>query len=87
MPSLPGLDRKSQFLLCGLDKRAALKASVGTTVAIIALSLAVWVFLSVISPGDPPTSADTSVVVGACAVVVLSAKWIWARLHKAKEGK
>ena len=81
------LDRKSKFLLCGLDTRAALKASLGTTVAIIALSLAVWVFFYVVSPGEPLTPGETSVVVGVCAVIVLSAKWIWARLHKAKEGK
>lgn len=63
-----------------------MKASFGTAAAIIALSLAVWMLFYVITPGAPLTPPETFAVVGACGAVVLSARWILARLRKARGG-
>jgi hypothetical protein len=63
-------------------ERMSLTALLRTTLAVSALTLAVSVFFYVTPPWEPLTPAETTVVVGACTVVVLSVKWVWARLHK-----
>ena len=66
---------------------AVLKGLLSTTMVIIAVFLVVWLFFYVISPEEPLTDGETTVVAAACGVIVLSVKWIWARLHKGEEGK
>jgi hypothetical protein len=61
------------------------KGSAGTLAAILALSLGVWTFFYV-SPGAPLNAAETAVVVGLCAGVVLASRWLWARLRGARGG-
>ncbi len=64
------------------SEEVPLKGSVATTFVIIGLALAIWVFFYVkSSPLDP---SETTVVVGLCVVVVLSGKWIWARVRKTR---
>jgi hypothetical protein len=58
-----------------------------TTVAIAALTLLVWVFFFIATPSKPLMPLETTAVVGASTAIVLVAKWIWARLHKGREGK
>jgi hypothetical protein len=48
----------------------------------IVLSLGVWMFFYVTTPGTPLTLQETTVVVGACAPVVVLGKFLWARLSK-----
>jgi hypothetical protein len=62
------------------------KGSAGTLAIILGLSLGVWMFFFYLSPGAPLNGAETSVVVGACASVVLFGRWIWGRFHKASKG-
>lgn len=62
-----------------------MKGSAGTLAIILGLSLGVWMFFY-LSPGAPLNAAETSVVVGACAGVVLLGRWIWGRFHKAGKG-
>jgi hypothetical protein len=57
--------------------------SLAVVFTILALSLAIWFFFYVESA--PLTAAETTVVVGICAVVVLLGKWIWGRLTKPRE--
>jgi hypothetical protein len=45
---------------------------------ILALSVAVWTLLYLLTPGDPLTPPETLVIVGACAALVLVARWIWS---------
>lgn len=59
-----------------------MKPSPGTLVAIVILSLAVWVFFYVMTPGAPLAAGDTIIVVAVSALLVLGGKWIWARLLK-----
>lgn len=54
--------------------------------ATIALSLAVWVLFYYLEP-PPLTAAETTVVVGMCAAIVLFAKWIRGRLVNRKKRK
>ena len=68
-------------------ERMSLTALLRTTVAVSALTLAVWVFFWVTPPSQPLNSSETTVVVGVCMAVVLAAKRIWGRLHKDKEEK
>jgi hypothetical protein len=63
-------------------KEAALKTSLATVLVTIVLSLGVWMFFYVTTPGTPLTLPETMVVVGACAPVVLLGKCLWARLRK-----
>ena len=63
-------------------KEAALKTSLATVLVTIVLSLGVWMFFYVTTPGTPLTLPETMVVVGACAPVVLLGKYLWARLRK-----
>jgi hypothetical protein len=74
--------RKKQTYLEHSSKSATLKSSLLTIVAISSLSLAVWVFFYVILPEAPLTAAETTIVVGICAVIVFSVKRIWLRFHK-----
>jgi hypothetical protein len=67
------------------SKIAALKASFRMFFAVVVLSFAGWLFFYVTQPGEPLTAAETMVVVAVCAVVVLSARGLWARLHKNEE--
>jgi hypothetical protein len=59
-----------------------MKASIGTLIAIGALSLVVWTVVYIVNPSTPLTQAETVIVVGACAAVVLAFQWILSRLSK-----
>jgi hypothetical protein len=59
------------------------KTSFGTLVLIIVLSLAAWVFFYLTT--GQLKAPETMVVVGFCALVVISAKWLWAKLRKTKK--
>ncbi len=59
-----------------------MKLSGGTFVATVILALVVWTVFYIATPDTPLNIAETTVVVGACAVVVLSCRWIGARLRK-----
>lgn len=61
-----------------------MKASIGTLVAIGALSLVVWTAVYILNPSTPLTQAETVIVVGLCAVLVLGFQWILSRLSKAR---
>lgn len=61
-----------------------MKASVAMLVAILVLSLALWVLFYALTPETPLTPPETLVVVGASAGVVLLARWIWSRRRKAR---
>jgi hypothetical protein len=60
-----------------------MKASIGTLAAIGALSLVVWTVVYIFNPSTPLTQAETVIVVGLCAVLVLGFQWILSRLSKA----
>jgi hypothetical protein len=51
---------------------------------ILALSVAVWTLLYLLTPGDPLTPPETLVIVGVCAALVLLARWIWSCILKAR---
>jgi len=51
---------------------------------ILAASVAAWTLLYFLTPGDPLTPAETSVVVGVCAALVLVARWIWSCILRAR---
>lgn len=59
-----------------------MKTSAGTLAAIIVLSLVVWAGFRLWVPGPPLDGAETMVVVGTCAAVVLLGRWIWGRLRR-----
>ena len=61
-----------------------MKASAGLLVPIIALSLAAWAFFYVLTPGEPLTPAETLVVVGICAGIVLLGRWIWFSFRRSR---
>ncbi len=58
-----------------------MKSSVGALAATVILALAIWTFFYVVTPDTPLTPPETLVVVGASAVVVLAARWLWSRLR------
>jgi hypothetical protein len=60
-----------------------LKASAVVITVILALSLAVWCFFDITSA--PLQPAETTVVVGLCTLLVLSAKFLWSRLAKPRK--
>ena len=62
-----------------------MKTSFGAAFLILVLSLAAWVFFYLTT--GQLKAPETMVVVGFCAIVVISAKWLWAKLHKAKKEK
>jgi hypothetical protein len=55
------------------------KASLGTVVAIGALSLVVWTVVYIYNPSTPLTQGETVIVVGVCAALVLGVQWILSR--------
>jgi hypothetical protein len=61
-----------------------MKASVGTLVAIGALSLVVWTVVYIFNPSTPLDQGETVIVVGVCAALVLGLQWILARLTRAR---
>jgi hypothetical protein len=61
-------------------KEITLKGSVVLASIIIALALAIWSFFYI--KNLPLTPSETTVVVGICAAVALSGKWIWSSLRK-----
>ena len=63
-----------------------MKASVGTLVAIGALSLVVWTVVYIFNPSTPLTQAETVIVVGACGALVFGLKWIVSSLGKTRGG-
>lgn len=64
---------------------SSLKASLRTTLAISVLSFAVWLFFYLMQPTEPLTPAETIIVIAACALLVFSAKGMWARLAKRRK--
>ena len=61
-----------------------MKASIGTLVAIGALSLLVWTVVYIFNPSTPLTQAETVIVVGLCAALVLGFQWILSRLSRGR---
>ncbi len=61
-----------------------MKAPIGTLVTIGALSLVVWTVVYIVNPSTPLTQAETVIVVGVCAALVLGVQWILSRLAKAR---
>ena len=61
-----------------------MKVSIGTLVAIGALSLVVWTVVYIFNPSTPLTQAETVIVVGVCAALVLGFQWIFSRLTRAR---
>ena len=61
-----------------------MKLSFATFFAIVALSLAVWLFFYLMTPEAPLALPETGVVVLTSTAVVLAAKWIWNQLRKRK---
>jgi hypothetical protein len=61
-----------------------MKASISTLVAIGALSLAVWTVVYIVNPSTPLTQAETVIVVGVCAALVLGFQWILSRRSKTR---
>jgi uncharacterized membrane protein len=55
-----------------------MKTSGALLVAILALSVVVWTLVFLLTPGDPLNPAETLVIVGVCAGVVLLARWLWS---------
>jgi hypothetical protein len=55
------------------------KASLGTVVAIGALSLVVWTVVYIYNPSTPLTQGETVIVVGVCAALVLGVQWMLSR--------
>jgi hypothetical protein len=49
--------------------------------AIVGLSLAVWVAFYLLTPDAPLSPPETLFVVGACAAVAYAARWIWQRVR------
>jgi hypothetical protein len=62
------------------------KASAGVLVAITVLSLGVWSLFYVLTPGQPLEAGETLVVVGACALLVLLARWLLGRRGRPEGG-
>ena len=56
-----------------------MKASLGTVVAIGALSLVVWTVVYIYNPSTPLTQGETVIVVGVSAALVLGVQWILSR--------
>ena len=67
----------------GLMQRV--KALFGSIVAISILLLVVWVFFYIFQPDAPLTNAESIIVAGICAVIVVSAKFAWVRIKKRRE--
>ncbi len=57
-----------------------MKASIGTLVAIGALSLVVWTVVYIYNPSTPLTQGETVIVVGVSAALVLGLQWIVSRV-------
>jgi hypothetical protein len=60
--------------------------SVITGVVIFALTLIIWAFFYIMTPGEPLAFNDTLIVLGACAAAVFilkwMGKWLWGRLTR-----
>jgi hypothetical protein len=63
-----------------------MRASIGTLIAIGALSLAVWTVVYMLDPSTPLTQAETVIVVGVCAALVLGCQWLLSRLSRTRGG-
>ncbi len=63
-----------------------MKASIGTVVAIGALSLVVWTVVYIYNPSTPLTQAETVIVVGVSAALVLGLQWILSRVTGKRSG-
>lgn len=59
-------------------REVILKASAILVTIVLALSLAIWCFFDITS--TPLQPAETTVVVGICALLVLAVKLLWSRL-------
>ena len=78
-------NRKEKQSLNDGGLRQRLKGALRSTVAISVLLLVVWVFFYMFQPDAPLTNAESIVVAGICAVIVVSAKYAWVRLKKRRE--
>jgi len=56
-----------------------------TTFLIAALSLGIVHVLTLLVPDHPPGEAETNAVVGICATLVLSFRWMARRFHRQQE--
>lgn len=61
-----------------------MKASAALLGAILATSVVAWTLLFFLTPGDALTPAETLVVVGVCAALVLVTRWIWSWILRAR---
>lgn len=61
-----------------------MKTSAVVTGIILALSVAVWTLLYLLTPGGPLTPPESLVVVGISAAVVLVTRWVWSWIAKAR---
>jgi hypothetical protein len=52
------------------------------TLVILALTLFVWAFFYILTTTEPLTLGDTTIVVGACAVVVFLVKRVAPRIRR-----
>lgn len=57
-----------------------------TVVMILVLSLVIWVIFYILTPSAPLNAAETAVLVGFCALVVVSLRWFYHFLF-AKDSK
>ena len=62
-----------------------MKLPVGALAAVVVLSLGAWAAFYLLSPGAPLDASETAVVVGACAIVVAVARWVWARVFGTRD--
>lgn len=62
-----------------------MKTSLNTAVLIILASLAAWIFFYLTT--GPLQAPETMVVVGLCALIVISVKWLWAKVRGSRKAK
>lgn len=68
------------------DAKAARKVGtpISITVVILVLSLVAWLYFYVASV--PLNAAETTIVVGAIALIVICARWLWTKVRVASKG-
>ena len=62
-----------------------MKKHATTIVMILLLSLSIWVIFYILTPSAPLSMAETLVMVGFSAIIVISLKWFYNTLFQ-KEG-
>jgi hypothetical protein len=61
-----------------------MKTSGALLAAILAASVTAWTLLYFLTPGDPLTPAETLVIVGVCAALVLMTRWVWSLILRTR---